>query len=110
MEQDILDFKTSVSPKKYVVAVCLSGIFGVLGIHHFYLERWGMGIFDLALSIGGITLIVMENGWGFVLILIDVIHTIYVTYKLLVGEYADGNGKIVIYPGQNVTHQSNNIL
>lgn len=88
------------SSKSYGVAVILSGIFGVLGIHHFYLERWAMGIFDLGLSILGIILILMDNPIGIVLLLIDFVHTIYVTYKLLVGEYKDGAGKIILYPGQ----------
>ena len=90
------------SRKNYGVAVALSGIFGILGIHHFYLERWGMGIFDLGLSIAGFTLTAFGFWWGMLLIGVDVIHTIYVTYKLLVGEYQDGYGKIIPYPGQNV--------
>lgn len=110
LDEKILDIKDTVSPKKYGVAVCLSGIFGILGIHHFYLERWGMGIFDLSLSISGFILIGMGNNWGFALIFIDVIHAIYVTYKLLVGGFADGNGRILTYPGQKITHQKNNIL
>jgi len=88
------------SHKSYGVAVCLSGIFGILGIHHFYLERWGMGFFDLGLSILGFGLMIFGYPIGFLFILIDGLHTIYVTYKLLVGEYADGDGRIIPYPGQ----------
>ena len=113
MEQNIIDIDNSISTKKYGVAVCLSGIFGILGIHHFYLERWAMGIFDLTLSIGGFALIIMNNNWGFAILFIDVIHTVYVTYKLLVGEYADGDGNIVAYPGQKInqkTNKQNNVL
>ena len=40
-----------VSPKSYVWAVCLVGIFGTLGVHHFYLGRWVHGMFDLGLVI-----------------------------------------------------------
>ena len=89
------------SQKSYGIAVCLSGIFGILGIHHFYLERWGMGIFDLGLSISGYCLIIFGYPIiGILLLAIDGIHTIYVTYKLLVGEFKDGHGRIVPYPGQ----------
>lgn len=89
------------STKSYGTAVALSGIFGILGIHHFYLERWGMGIFDLGLSIIGFTLIMLGNPWGMLFLLIDFIHTIYVTVQLLIGNYKDGYGKIITYPGQN---------
>lgn len=101
-ENTILDAtENQFSNKSYAVAVCLAAIFGILGIHHFYLERWGMGMFDLGLSIAGFTLIFAGYPmWGALCLIIDGIHTIYVTYKLLVGEYADGEGRIVAYPGQ----------
>ncbi len=41
------------SPKDYVVAVALSGVFGILGIQHFYLGRYLEGTCDLGLSITG---------------------------------------------------------
>ena len=105
MENEILDQRSEASSKSYGVAVCISAIFGILGIHHFYLERWGMGLFDLTLSIVGFWLIFNDNLWGLAFIGIDAIHTFYVTFKLLVGEYADGQGRIVAYPGQkNLNH------
>tara|TARA_B100001059_G_C17393238_1_gene360130 strand:+ start:168 stop:467 length:300 start_codon:yes stop_codon:yes gene_type:complete len=93
----------SKSPKKYVTAVCLSGIFGLLGMHHFYLGRWFHGIADFSMTIAGFIFI----GTGFdligILILgIDVIHTFIVTILLLVGAYKDGEGNVVTYPGQNL--------
>lgn len=101
MSYDILDAEGSnFSDKKYVVAVSLSAIFGIFGIQHFYLERWGLGILDLSMSIVGITLISMDIWWGGLILVIDFIHTIIVTYKLLVGEFRDGDDKIVPYPGQ----------
>jgi O-antigen/teichoic acid export membrane protein len=39
------------SQKSYFVAVCLAGIFGTLGMLHFYLGRWLHGTFDLAMVI-----------------------------------------------------------
>lgn len=97
----ILDHEeNNFSSKSYTVAVIISAIFGILGIHHFYLERWGMGLFDLSLSIGGFGLLLMGYNIGLLVLFIDFVHTIYVTYKLLVGEYKDGEGKIIPYPGQ----------
>ena len=94
-----------VSDKSYGIAVCLSGIFGIVGIHHFYLERWLHGLFDLGLSVVGLSLIFFSDdpsmaALGVGLLIVDAIHTIYVTYKLLVGEYRDGRGLVVAYPGQ----------
>ena len=90
------------SHKNYATAVCLAGIFGIFGIHHFYLERWAMGVFDLSLSIIAITLLMNDNYLGFIFLAIDIIHTVYVTYKLLVGEYKDGYNKVILYPGQKI--------
>lgn len=93
------------SSKNYGTAVCLAGIFGILGIHHFYLGRWLHGLFDLSLSVIGITLIVLDQlflGWA--LLIADIIHTIAVTIMLLIGSYKDGQGKTVTYPGQQLPH------
>jgi TM2 domain-containing membrane protein YozV len=94
------------SDKKYAIAVILSGIFGVLGIHHFYCGRIAHGAFDLALAIVGIGLMQSDDltlfmiGLG--LFIVDVIHTVVVTYILLVGNYKDGQGKLITYPGQKI--------
>lgn len=109
MQEDILDDAFELSDKSYALAVCLSGIFGVLGIHHFYLERWAMGFFDLGLSITGILLLSNGSYWGILVLGIDFLHTIYVTYKLSVGEYADGLDRIVSYPGQKNFQHSKKI-
>ena len=91
------------SNKSYTAAVCLSGIFGILGIQHFYLGRIGLGIFDLGLSIAGFTLLMVGYPViGIILLGIDFIHTIIVTFQLLVGQFKDGEGKIVAYPGQKL--------
>jgi hypothetical protein len=94
----------SVSPKSYGVAVALSMIFGIMGIHHFYIGNWLHGVADLGMFIGGI--LCLSNGdpavqsFGLILLLADVGHTVYVTYRLFVGECRDGNGLIIAYPGQ----------
>lgn len=91
-----------VSKKSYVTAVILSGIFGPIGIHHFYLERWAMGFFDLGLLLLAIYLMYWHNQplLAGILFFIDVVHTIIVTYLLLIGKYKDGHGKPILYPGQ----------
>ncbi len=89
------------SDKKYTTAVILCGIFGVVGIHHFYVERWGMGIFDFGLFLG--TVILFFSGHSLIaegLFMVDLIHTVIVTYLLLVGQYRDGQGRLICYPGQ----------
>lgn len=96
------------SPKKYVTAVCLSGVFGLLGIHHFYLGRWLHGLVDLSMTVGAVFLLLkgMEL-FGFLVLAIDVIHTFIVTIMLLVGVYKDGEGNVVTYPGQMVKQTDN---
>lgn len=91
------------SDKKYTIAVILSGIFGVIGIHHFYVERWGMGILDFGLFLGTVFFFISGDlliAYG--LLTIDIIHTVIVTYLLLTGQYRDGKGKLITYPGQNI--------
>ena len=94
--------KSNISDKSYGTAVILAGIFGILGIHHFYLGRFLMGIFDLSLSITFFVLLYIAHKplLGFLFLGIDVIHTVIVTFQLLVGTYKDGEGKIIAYPGQ----------
>lgn len=91
------------SQKNYVVAVCLSAIFGVLGIHHFYLGRYIEGTIDFSLAI--LTLYFYLNGmfvWAVVTFLLDSIHTFIITIMLLTGSFKDGKGHYVCYPGQKL--------
>jgi len=89
------------SPKSYAVAVCLSGIFGLLGIHHFYLGRWLHGLFDLGMTVGAFLLLITGHLlYGYLLLGVDMIHTFIITIMLLTGTYRDGHGLIVAYPGQ----------
>ena len=91
------------SQKKYTTAVCLSGIFGLLGIHHFYLGRWLHGIADLSMTIGAIILIGSGSKvLGYVVLGIDIIHTFIVSIFLLTGGYKDGNGDVVTFPDQEL--------
>jgi len=43
--------KREYSDKSYVTAAVLAGIFGMIGIHHFYVGRWGHGLFDLSMTV-----------------------------------------------------------
>ena len=89
------------SSHSYAVAVTLSAIFGVLGVQHFYLKRWGEGIFDLFLTSAAIY--ALAQGMPLVAMAffgLDLLHTVVVTYLLLTGQFKDGSGKIVRYPGQ----------
>ena len=91
------------SKKKYSIAVCLSGIFGLLGIHHFYLGRWLHGIVDLSMTVGAIILIgIGSELLGYLLLGVDIIHTLIVSIFLLTGSYKDGNGDVITYPGQTI--------
>ena len=89
---------TKSSPKSYVASVCLAGIFGTLGVHHFYLGRWYHGTFDLALAILAVSFLFIYWQLSVVALILDVIHTVYFMYKLIVGEYRDGKGHLVRIP------------
>ena len=91
------------SEKSYVVAVCLSGIFGVLGIHHFYLGRYLEGLIDFSLVV--LTVYFYVNGqiwWALLFGIADALHTFIITIMLLTGSFKDGSGKYICYPGQKL--------
>ncbi len=91
------------SSKNYITAVCLSAIFGVFGVHHFYLGRWLYGVLDFSLTTIGFILIFIDYMFiGIAILAIDCIHNFIVTILLLIGAYKDGEGKVVTYPGQNI--------
>ena len=91
------------SKKSYGVAVSLSAVFGVLGIQHFYLERWLEAFIDLGLAVATVTLFLMgEPLWAILVAAIDGIHTFIVTIMLLTGSFRDGHGHLVCYPGQKL--------
>lgn len=91
------------SEKKYATAVILSGIFGLMGIHHFYVERWDMAFLDAGLFVGTFILYLFDfSVYATLLLIVDVVHTVIVTYLLLVGQYKDGEGKLITYPGQKI--------
>lgn len=92
------------SPKSYAVAVCLSAIFGVAGIHHIYLGRWVEFAIDFLLL--ALTLYFWFSGqiiWALVFGAIDMLHTFIITIMLLTGSFKDGKGRTVCYPGQRLS-------
>lgn len=97
--------EAELSPKSYGAAVSLCMIFGVLGIHHFYLGNIVHGILDLGLFIVGFSLIIVGGEpqmilLGGILLALDVLHTLTVTILLFIGKVKDGDGKLVTWPGQ----------
>jgi len=95
------------SKKSYGTAVCFAGVFGLLGIQHFYLGRYLLGFFDLGLSLTACAFFYLSGTtqgiiFGIILLMIDVLHSVYVLVKLLAGEYEDGEGRLVMYPGQKI--------
>ena len=91
------------SDKSYTIAVCLSAIFGVIGIQHFYLGRIVEATIDLGLFIATIYFFVTgQILLAFLTGATDAIHTFIVTIMLLTGSFRDGRGRLVLYPGQKL--------
>jgi TM2 domain-containing membrane protein YozV len=92
------------SPRSYGVAVALCGIFGPLGLHHFYLGNVLHGLFDLALFFAAVTCWVLAdffgpewNAYALALFAADVLHTVIVFYRLIVGSQRDWRGRLVTF-------------
>jgi TM2 domain-containing membrane protein YozV len=92
------------SPKSYGTAVILSSVLGFAGVHHFYLGRWAEGVLDLGLTIGWIFCFFWgEPLLGVLFLVADFGHSFVVTIMLLTGNFRDGEGRRVPYPGQQLT-------
>lgn len=93
-----------VSPKSFGLAVTLCGVFGLAGIHHFYLGNILHGLFDLGLLIAAIYFFSSDDEmlvlFGMLLLLADIIHSVVVMIYLFIGKTVDGQGRLVMYPGQ----------
>ena len=95
------------SSKSYAIAVSLSAIFGVIGVHHFYLGRYLEGIFDLSLLLATLYCYITGNFlWAVAFFIIDGLHTFIITIMLLTGSFKDGKGRYVCYPGQKLRHST----
>jgi TM2 domain-containing membrane protein YozV len=94
------------SPKSYGITIVLIWVFGLMGIHHFYLKNWFHGFFDFGLFIFGFGFVFFSHDltlhfFGLGLISIDVAHSLIVTYLVIVGKCKDGDGLYLPYPGQS---------
>jgi TM2 domain-containing membrane protein YozV len=91
------------SQKRYVTAVILSAVFGFVGIQHFYLGRLGEGILDLGLTAAWIyCFTTAQLLLGVLFLIADFVHALAVTIMLLTGNFRDGDGHVVCYPGQKL--------
>ena len=91
------------SEKSYTIAVCLSAIFGVVGIQHFYLGRYVEATIDIVLFFATFYFFLQgEIVIAIVVGAIDGLHTLIVTIMLLTGTFRDGRGRLVMYPGQKL--------
>lgn len=92
------------SKKSFAVAVSLCGVFGTVGLHHFYLGNVLHGLFDLGLFVASIACFfsgdVELQFLGGILFALDFVHTLFVFYNLMVGRQRDSTGRLVVYPGQ----------
>ena len=89
------------SKKSYTIAVCLSAVFGTIGVQHFYLGRYVLGLMDLSLSILAVYFFI-SGQWLYAVLFfgLDFFHSLIITIQLLTGSFEDGEGCIVCYPGQ----------
>ena len=86
------------STKSYATAIGFCGVFGMLGIHHFYIGNILHGICDLSLLITGTFLLFSSEyeALGIFLLFLDAIHTIIVFFKLIAERQKDGSGKFIV--------------
>ena len=91
------------SEKRYSRAVILSAVFGFVGIQHFYLGRLGEGLLDLGLTVAWVYCFATAQFLlGALFLIADVVHALTVTIMLLTGNFRDGDGHVVCYPGQKL--------
>lgn len=80
----------------YGTAVILCGVFGVLGIHHFYMRNYVHGMVDLGLFLLFVTLMIGgSDGLALLVLLVDGLHSLIVFYLLITEQARDGDGRLV---------------
>lgn len=73
------------------------GIFGVLGVHHFYLGDWLHGLADAGLVVLAIGFAMQGySGLSLLVLLIDGVHTIIIFYFLIIEKWRDGQGRPIL--------------
>lgn len=79
--------------------MALCGIFGTLGIHHFYLKDYAHGVADLVLFTATIYFFVNDDiALFFLALVMDLFHTTAVFFLLIVEKWRDGDGRPVLLP------------
>jgi hypothetical protein len=74
-----------------------------VGVQHFYLGRHLEGILDVGLTLGWIACFATGDLLtGSLFLLADLGHAFVVTIRLLTGNFRDGQGRVVCYPGQRL--------
>jgi TM2 domain-containing membrane protein YozV len=95
------------SSRSYGRAVVLSAVFGFAGVHLFYLRRPLEGMVDLGLTLGWLYAFAVDRPLlGVLLLVLDLGHAFAVTILLLTGNFRDGSGRRVAYPGQRIAGRS----
>jgi TM2 domain-containing membrane protein YozV len=91
------------SGKSYATAVILSAVFGFVGVQHFYLGRLGEGLLDIGLTVAWVYCFATARFLvGGLFLVADMGHALTVTIMLFTGNYRDGDGNLVCYPGQKL--------
>ncbi len=92
------------SSKSYASSVSLSAIFGFVGVQHFYLGRYIEGMLDVWLTAAWVYCFFFTDNLllGGIALSVDLLHSFVVTIMLLTGNFKDGEGKIICYPGQEL--------
>ena len=95
------DFSDS-SRKSYVPAVGRAASFGSRVRPDFNVGGGRHGLFDLSLLIAA-GIFFFSSGWilAGLFFFVDVVHNTYFVYKLIIGEYRDGYGKLIRVPGSS---------
>ena len=89
-----------ISDKSYGTAIILCGLFGVLGVHHFYLENFIHGAIDFGLFVLAVGLLVAGLPLvALAVFLADALHSIIVFYLLITEQARDGQGHRVTLSG-----------
>ncbi|WP_319517902.1 NINE protein [uncultured Martelella sp.] len=96
----------NISSKSYGTAVALCGVFGIVGVHHFYIGNIVHGFIDFGLFAATVFFYLAGAASAdgrFLAIaglcfLADVVHTIFVFFRLIVGKQHDGAGRLIAIP------------